>query len=165
MTETDLEIILQRARKSLPAARLRIISDNGSQFVARDFKLFIRECWMTRVRSSPAYPQSNSKLERWHKTLKVDAIRTKTPLILEAARRVVDQFVKYYNEVRLHSAIGYVAPKDRLSGRDQHILTERKRKLAQARKLRRQQHHNEPTIKLNSSVQLVIPDPQNSIFR
>ena len=165
MTETEVEIIVQRAREKFPTARPRIISDNGPQFIARDFKLFIRECGMTHVRTSPAYPQSNGKLERWHKTLKVEAIRPKTPLTLEDARQVVDRFVRYYNEVRLHSAIGYVAPKDRLTGRDQHILAERKRKLAQARKRRRQQHQNEPTAQINSSVQLVIPDPQNSISR
>ncbi|MBN1995568.1 MAG: hypothetical protein JW953_22965 [Anaerolineae bacterium] len=58
-----------------------------------------------------------------------------------------------------------MAPKDRLSGRDQHILAERKRKLAQARQQRQQQHQMGPTIKTNSSVQLVIPEPQNFISR
>ena len=156
MTETDVEIILQRAREKFPTARPRIISDNGPQFIARDFKLFIRECGMSHVRTSPGYPQSNGKLERWHRTLKADGIRPKTPLTLDDARRVVDQFVRYYNDVRLHSAIGYVAPKDRLSGQDQDILVERKRKLAQARRQRRQQHQNEPIIRANSVAQFTI---------
>lgn len=143
MTETDVEIILQRAREKFPTARPRIISDNGPQFIARDFKLFIRECGMTHVRTSLSYPQSNGKVERWHKTVKADGIRPKSPLTLEDARRVVDQFVRYYNEVRLHSAIGYVTPLARLSGRDQHILAERKRKLALARQ---QQFHSEQAI-------------------
>ncbi len=144
MTETEVEIILQRAREKFPTARPRIISDNGPQFVARDFKHFIRECGMTHVRTSPYYPQSNGKIERWHKTLKGDCIRPKTPLSLDDARRVVDRFVKYYNDTRLHSAIGYVTPKDRLSGHDQTIFRDRKRKLNQARK-RRQLHHQRPT--------------------
>ncbi len=144
MTETEVEIILQRAREKFPAARPRIISDNGPQFIARDFKQFIRECGMTHVRTSPHYPQSNGKIERWHKTLKGDCIRPKTPLSLDDARRVVDRFVRDYNDTRLHSAIGYVTPKDRLSGHDQTILLERKRKLNQARK-RRQRHHQVPS--------------------
>jgi len=156
MTETEVEIILQRAREKFPAARPRIISDNGPQFIARDFKLFIRECGMTHVRTSPGYPQSNGKLERWHRTLKADGIRPKTPLTLDDARRVVDQFVRYYNDVRLHSAIGYVAPKDKLSGQDQNILAERKRKLAQARKQRQQQHQNQPTTRANSVAQFTM---------
>ena len=93
---------------------------------------------MTHVRTAPFYPQSNSKLERWHKTVKGECIRPKTPLSLADARRVVDQFVRYYYEVRLHSSIGYVAPKARLTDQDQLIFRERKRKLAQARKKRRE---------------------------
>lgn len=165
MTETEVQIILQRAREKFPTARPRIISDNGPQFIAREFKLFIRACGMTHVRTSPGYPQSNGKLERWHKTVKGEAIRPKTPLTLEEARRVVDKFVKYYNEVRLHSAIGYVTPKARLIGQDQAILAERQRKLALARQRRRQAHQAElAPSNINSSVQLVISQPQNSIF-
>jgi putative transposase len=165
MTETEVEIIVQRAREQFPEARPRIISDNGPQFIAREFKLFIRTCGMTHVRTSPHYPQSNGKLERWHKTLKTEAIRPQTPLTLAEARRVVDRFVKYYNDIRLHSAIGYVTPKARLTGQDQLILAERQRKLAQTRKQRQQQHSELVTNNINSSVQLVISEPQNSISR
>jgi transposase InsO family protein len=70
MTEADIECILQRAREQYPEARPRIISDNGPQFVAKDFKEFIRLSGMSHVRTSPYYPQSNGKIERWHKTLK-----------------------------------------------------------------------------------------------
>jgi hypothetical protein len=121
---------------------------------------------MTHVRTSPGYPQSNGKLERWHKTIKGEAIRPHTPLTLQEARRVVAKFVRYYNEVRLHSAIGYVTPQARLTGQDQQIRAERQRKLAQARQRRQQQHRAElVTNDFNSSVQLVISEPQNSIFR
>jgi hypothetical protein len=165
MIETEVELILQRAREKFPTARPRIISDNGPQFIAHEFKRFIRACGMTHVRTSPNYPQSNGKLERWHKTVKGEAIRPQTPLTLAEARRVVDKFVRYYNEVRLHSAIGYVTPKARLTGQDQQIQAERQRKLAQARKLRRQAHQAEPASStINSSVQLVISEPQNSSF-
>lgn len=156
MTEAEVEIILQRAREKFSTARPRIISDNGPQFIARDFKQFIRQCEMTHVRTSPNYPQSNGKLERWHKTIKNDCIRPKTPLTLEDARRVVDRFVRYYNDTRLHSAIGYVAPKDRLSGHDQHIQIERKRKLTEARKKRQKHHQNQPSPNPLSSPQLIV---------
>jgi transposase InsO family protein len=137
MTEADVEIILQRARESFPEAYPRIISDNGPQFIAKDFKTFIRLCGMTHVRTSPYYPQSNGKLERWHKSLKSECIRPGTPLSLEDARRLVADYVTYYNTVRLHSAIGYVAPKDKLAGRESAIFAERDRKLDAARERRR----------------------------
>jgi putative transposase len=137
MREAEVEIIIQRAREKHPEAKPRIISDNGPQFIARDFKDFIRICGMTHVKTSPYYPQSNGKIERWHKSLKSECIRPKTPLSLEDARRLVGEYVDHYNTVRLHSAIGYVTPKDKLEGREQIIFAERDRKLQEAREQRK----------------------------
>ena len=128
MTETDVECIAQRAREKFPNARPRIISDNGPQFIAKDFKEFIRVTGMTHVRTSPYYPQSNGKLERWHKTLKADAIRATPPTSLGHAREVVDRFVAHYNGFRLHSALGYVTPNDFLAGRQREIHATRDKK-------------------------------------
>ena len=133
MTEADIEIIIQRARERFPGVRPRIISDNGPQFIAKEFKEFIRICGMTHARTSPFYPQSNGKIERWHQSIKKECIRPKTPTTLEEARQVVADFVHQYNHNRLHGAIGYVAPTDRLHGRHPQIFQERKQKLAQAR--------------------------------
>ena len=137
MTERDVEIILQRAREMFPKAKPRIISDNGPQFISRDFKAFIRISGMTHVRTSPYYPQSNGKLERYHKTIKGTCIRVKTPLSLEDARRIVSDFVAHYHHERLHSAIGYVTPKDKLEGRAEMIQAARDAKLAAARETRK----------------------------
>jgi putative transposase len=136
MTEVDVEQVVQRARERVPGASPRIISDNGPQFVAKDFKQFIRLCGMTHVRTSPYYPQSNGKIERFHRTIKGDCIRPQTPLSLEDARRIVADYVTHYNTVRLHSAIGYVTPQAKLEGRDKAILAERDRKLDTAREQR-----------------------------
>ncbi len=103
---------------------------------------------MTHVRTSPFYPQSNGKLERWHKTLKTECIRPLTPLTLDDARRLIQSYVDHYNTVRLHSAIGYVTPQDRLAGRQAEIHAARDRKLEQARsqrQLRRQQAVSSPS--------------------
>ena len=137
MREADAEIVIQRAREAYPSARPRIITDNGPQFIARDFKEFIRVCGMTHVKTSPYYPQSSGKIERFHRTLKGDCIRTETPLSLEDAQRLVARYGAYYNEVRLHSAIGYIAPRDKLEGRDKAIFAARDRKLEEARERRK----------------------------
>jgi transposase-like protein len=79
MTEADVEIALQRALEKHPGAKPRIISDNGPQFIAQDFKEFVRLAGLTHVKTSPYYPQSNGKIERWHKSLKADCIRPGTP--------------------------------------------------------------------------------------
>jgi transposase InsO family protein len=133
MTERDVEVVLQKAKEKYPEATPRLISDNGPQFIARDFKHFVRLSGMDHVRTSPPYPQSNGKIERWHGSLKAEAVRPKTPLSLEDARRAVGTFVEEYNTRRLHSAIGYVTPHDRLAGRHTEIWEERDRKLEAAR--------------------------------
>jgi putative transposase len=133
MKEPEVETILQRALEKYPDEHPRIISDNGPQFVARDFKEFIRLAGMTHVRTSPYYPQSNGKLERWHKSLKVECIRPACPADVEEARRLVASYVDHYNHVRLHSAIGYLTPADKLLGLEKVIFDERDRKLEEAR--------------------------------
>jgi putative transposase len=142
MTEADAEIIIQRAREKFPGVSPRVITDNGPQFLARDFKEYIRVSGMTHIRTRPFYPQSNGKIERWHQSLKSECIRPKTPLSLEDARRLVAKFVDYYNHARLHSAIGFIAPWDKLNGREAAIFAERDKKLAQAREQRRKRRQD-----------------------
>ena len=136
MKEADIERLIERARELHPGVSPRIISDNGPQFIAGDFKNYIRLTGMTHVRTAPYYPQSNGKIERMHKTLKGDALRVKNPATLEEARRVVAAFVEQYNNHRLHSAIDYVTPADRLAGRHEAIAAARDAKLEAARERR-----------------------------
>lgn len=89
MTEADVEIIIQRAQEKFLAVFPRIISDNGPQFIGRDFKLVIRICAMIHVGTSPFHPQSNGKVERWTGMLRQECIRPKTPLSLDEAGPLV----------------------------------------------------------------------------
>ena len=160
MTEVEIEIILQRAKEKYPDASPRVISDNGPQFIAKDFKEFIRISGMTHVRTSPYYPQSNGKIERWHGTLKQECIRPGVLLSLEDARQVVGRFVEHYNEVRLNSAIRYVAPADKLKGKDQQIFKERDSKLEsarQARKVRRAEANAREVLASTPPIQTAAP--------
>lgn len=110
MTELDIECILQAAREKFPAARPRIISDNGPQFIAKDFKVFMRL----------ANPGDQAE-----------------------ARRLIARYVEEYNQRRLHSALGYIAPRDKLQGRDKQIWELRDQRLAAARELRRQRRQQQ----------------------
>jgi len=138
MKETDVEVIIQRARESFPGVTPRIITDNGPQFVAKDFKEFIRLAGMTHVRTSPFYPQSNGKIERWHHSLKAEKVRLVDLQTYAQAQIAIADYIRHYNDVRLNSAIGYIAPADKLAGRDRDIFAERDRKLDAARTARAQ---------------------------
>jgi len=118
MKEAEIETIIQLAREKHPEATPRIISDNGPQFIAKDFKEFIKIAGMAHIRTAPYYPLSNGKIDRYHRTIKHECIRTGVLLSLNDARIIVDDFVKYYNTVRLHSSIGYITPEYKLLGRE-----------------------------------------------
>jgi len=116
MKESDVELILQRAKEKHPEAKPKVISDNGPQFIARDFKEYIRLAGMTHARISPHYPQSTR----------------------EEADRNIEAYVEYYNTQRLHSAIGYVTPKQMIEGEQALIFKQREIKLEKAREQRRE---------------------------
>ena len=136
MRELDVEIVIQRTLEQYPDARPNVITDNGSQYVSKDFKEFIRESGLTHIRTSIRYPQSNGKIERFHKTIKEEKIRTSSLLGIEDAKRQVAKYVDYYNEVRLHSAIFYLTPQEVFEGKMEERLAERQRKLDTAREKR-----------------------------
>lgn len=151
MTEREVELVLQRAREKYSHEHPRIISDNGPQFIARDFKEFIREVGLTYVRISPGEAQSNGKLERYHRTLKEQGIRPRAHRTEEEANAVVKQFVRYYNEVRLHSTIGYITTAAKLAGRAEEIFAAWDQKLEAARHRRaesRQRRRAQKTLEV-----------------
>jgi transposase InsO family protein len=150
MTEDDVALVMERAKEKFPGATPRIMSDNGPQFIAKDFKEYIRLSGMTHVKTSPCYPQSNGTLERFNRTVKSECIRPKTPVSLDDARRLVSQFVEYYSMTRRHSAIGYVTPYDKLVGREEEIFAARDRKLEAAR-ARRKELRSSPSLEWEPS--------------
>ena len=130
METKDVEIVMQRALDTLPKGtpRPRIISDNGSQYVSAQFKVFLRDAGCAHSKARVRHPQSNGKIERWHKSIKTECVRRTALGDLKEARAVVAAYVLNYNTVRLHSAINYLTPADALHG-PAHIaakLTQRK---------------------------------------
>ena len=141
MTTRDVEIVTERALEKLPAGteRPRLITDNGSQYVSKEFQSYLRERDISHSRARVNHPQSNGKIERFHKSLKQECVRVTAMTDLGEARRLIDGYVVDYNENRLHSALQYLAPADYLKG-EEHIkqcLERRKEKLKAAAWFRR----------------------------
>lgn len=153
MKEEAVELVVQRALEKYPGVHPRIISDNGPQFIARDFKVFVRLAGLTHVRTSPYYPQSNGKKERFYRSFKEESWRAASPESIEEASRVVGKYVRHYNEERLHSAIGYITPKDKLLGREKEIFQERDRRLEEARQRRKEKREERRrTVAMNAEL-------------
>ncbi len=142
MQTADVEIVLEQARERFPMARPRMITDNGSQFVAKEFRCFVKACEFDHVRTRVNHPQSNGKIERLFKTVKNELIRRQAFISLEDACSRINAFVEYYNTVRLHSAICYLTPDDALNNRIEQRLKERKQKLENAKIQRRKAVEN-----------------------
>jgi transposase InsO family protein len=129
METWTVQTVVQKAKEQYPAARPRLITDNGSQFISKDFKelMALLEIHHTFIR--PAHPQSNGKLERFHRTLKSEEVRMSAYLGYEDARLRVGEWIGYYNEVRLHSGIYYLTPKEVFEGKTEERLAERRERL------------------------------------
>jgi transposase InsO family protein len=140
MQEYDVELVIQQALEKYPNATPRIISDNGPQFIATEFKRFTKESGLKHIRTSVNHPQSNGKIEALFKNIKVECVRQQSFLNLEEARSKIAEYVHEYNYYRLHSGIHYVAPYDMLSGRALEIFKERDRKLQEARERRKRNY-------------------------
>lgn len=137
MTEYDVELTLQRAKEKYPGVNPRVITDNGPQFISKDFAEFIRDSGLKQIRTSIANPQANGKIEAYFKTLSRECLRRRSFIGIEDARKQIAGFVDRYNNERLHSSLGYLRPRDYLYGDVKERFNERQRKLDRARIERR----------------------------
>lgn len=137
MTAEEVTLVVQAAVDRHPGVRPRIVHDRGSQFISREWRDFVREAGLEDIRTALAHPESNGKLERFHRSLR-QGIDEEHLRSLTHARSVVDAWVLYYNTERLHSALRYLRPLDYLERDPAALLAERDRKLAAARTRRQE---------------------------
>jgi transposase InsO family protein len=136
MQEYDVEITVQRALEKYPCAKPRLITDNGSQFISKDFAEYLKQAGLQHIRTSIAYPQSNGKIERYHRTIHEECLMKKSLIDLDDARKQIANFIEYYNTKRLHCSLFYLTPDDFLNGRITEKLDQRNTKLQLAKKAR-----------------------------
>ncbi len=127
VTDT-LEMALQASGcgQANVAHKPRLLSDNGSSYIAGDLAEWMERQDMKHVRGAPYHPQTQGKIERWHQTLKNRILLENyyLPGDLEAQ---IDVFVSYYNHQRYHESLKNLTPADVYFGRGQTILLKRER--------------------------------------
>jgi transposase InsO family protein len=132
MQEYDIELTVQKAREKYPDENPRLISDNGPQYLAKDFGNYLKEVGLQHTKTSVGYPQSNGKIERYFRSMDEECLDVNSFLSIEDARRIIAKYVDYYNTKRLHSALYYLTPEDYLKGRVERKLKEREHKIQTA---------------------------------
>ena len=129
MEEFDVQVTIQKAIEKHPDVKPRLISDNGPQFISKDFAEYLRSVELRHIRTSVAYPQANGKIERFHRSIHEECLQKKSLINLEDARKQISEYIEFYNKVRLHSSLFYLTPEDYLLGRVETRLAERECKL------------------------------------
>jgi len=94
----------------------RLITDNDGAYMSLEFKAYLRERDISHSRTWVCHPHSNGKMERFHRSLKSECVRTTARGDLAEARRLIAAYVTQYNTERLHSALHYLTPDDYLRG-------------------------------------------------
>ena len=133
--------------------RTALLSDNGSGYVSRAFRDYLHLVGIRHIFAAPYHPQTNGKLERYHRTLKDDVNQVPYEVVRELEAAIRD-FVVFYNEQRYHKALGNVTPADVLAGRREAILARRK-EVQQATWEARKQYHQ--TIRSTASQHASLP--------
>jgi putative transposase len=92
MTEADVALTIERALQKYPGVTPRLITDNGKQFIAKDLNDYLRLKGLTHWTTSPYYPQSNGKIECYHRTLSEECLRKESFIDLDDAKDQIARF-------------------------------------------------------------------------
>lgn len=143
MHASEVRLVIQHALEAT-GEHPTVVTDNGAQFTALEFKDLIRRFQLEHIRIRTYHPESNGVLERFHRSTR-DALDGQALETLGRAREILAEWVRHYNEDRLHAGLGYLTPADFYRGDPDARRAERAQKLAQARDIRRQTNHTRLT--------------------
>jgi putative transposase len=135
----DLALRASGLDQARPAERPRLLSDNGSSYIAGELAEWLEDRKIKHLRGAPYHPMTQGKIERWHQTLK-NRILLENYFLPGDLEAQIAAFVNYYNSHRYHESIDNLTPADVYFGRGPTILAERERIKRQTIAERRLQH-------------------------
>lgn len=134
MSAVEVRVVIHDALKKTGASP-EIVTDNGSQFTAKDFRGLVHDFDLEHIRIRTYHPESNGKVERFHRSTR-EALDEKELSNLGKAREIIGRWVEFYNGSRLHAGLNYLSPAEYWDGDPQARLQERREKLERARERR-----------------------------
>lgn len=135
MTASDVRLVIQHALEIRGLKKVEIVTDNGSQFTAADFKALVRQFELQHIRIHTYHPESNGTIERFHRSTR-EAVGEADLRNLSQARELIGRWVKHYNEERLHASLQYLPPVEYYDGQPECRMAERREKLERSRRHR-----------------------------
>ena len=140
VTDTlDLALTVSGWDQATVMHKPRLLSDNGSSYVAADLAHYLDDKGMDHVRGAPHHPQTQGKIERWHQTMK-NRVLLENYYLPGDLERQISAFVDHYNNHRYHESLGNLTPADVYHGRGAKILKIREEIKKQTIRQRRLQH-------------------------
>jgi len=142
MAATDVMDTLDMARTRVGIDRVRVhhkprlLSDNGPCYLSRDLKAYLAECGMTHTRGARYHPQTQGKIERYHRSIK-NVVNLQHYYLPGELEREIGRFVEHYNNHRYHESLDNLTPADVYSGRRWERLSLRDVIKRETMKLRR----------------------------
>ena len=126
----------------------RLLSDNGPSYISKDLADYLQDKDMSHTRGRPYHPQTQGKIERWHRSLK-NQISLENYYLPGELEEGIREFVDYYNHERYHESLNNLTPADVYYGRGQAVLDQRERIKMQTMAARRQMHYDNQARNLN----------------
>jgi putative transposase len=145
MTSADAQATLDIAVERPGVTRIqveyrpRLLSDNGSAFIAEPLAKYLREYQIGHVRGAPYHPQTQGKIERYHRSMK-SVVKLDTFYFPWELEHAIASFVDYYNHHRYHESLDNLIPADVFFGRREEVLNRRQQIKQQTLMARRQQY-------------------------
>lgn len=150
MRADEIAEITATALERVHGKKPRIVRDNGSQFVAKEWREIMRHFEVEEIPIRVRHPESNGRIERYHRSVREEAFGDTEVEDLYRARDLLAEWVTHYNEERLHSALEYLRPVDYYLGNPQALLAKRKTKLREAAARRKEVNRGKKEIRLVS---------------
>lgn len=126
----------------------RLLSDNGPCYISGQLSEYLKDNGMAHTRGRPYHPQTQGKIERWHRTMKNQILLDNYYFPSELEERL-QKFVSYYNHERYHESLNNVTPADVFYGRADEILGQRQVIKQQTLAMRLQMHYDNQARLLN----------------
>ena len=142
MKTPDVERNVEAAiiKTGLPEGRRpKILSDNGSCYISEDIKAFMKEKGITQVHGAPNHPQTQGKIERYHRSMK-NVVKLHHYYSLSDLKKAIDEYIEYYNNERYHESLNNCTPASVYNGTNKIILEQRQLLKQKSMKQRRRNH-------------------------
>jgi transposase InsO family protein len=142
MTWREIQQVVDFAIEDLglrdSAEKPRLHNDNGSQLKAKKLRQWLRDLGVLQDFSRPKVPEDLAVLERFMRTVKQEEVYPGEYLDQYEARDGIGTFIDYYNHRRPHQSLGYVTPYHKLTGKDEEVIQQRKKKHITAQQRRKE---------------------------